>query len=98
MFFDKDLKLNHIYWAVITDSELGELCGKEIQVKFTGIAFRNTQYPATSNIQVLSDEQKEAVRKKLVNERAAGKRDAILMLSQIKIFREVFDHELNLRA
>lgn len=98
MVADHELKANKIYWAEITDPELGELCGKQIQVKFTGIAFRNTQYSSTSNIRVFTDEQKEAVRQKLISEHAANKRDAILMLSQIKIYREVLDHELNLHS
>ncbi len=40
---DKDLKLNRIYWAEITDQELTELCGQRLKVKFTGIFFRNIE-------------------------------------------------------
>lgn len=85
---DSELKLNHFYWAMIIDPELGDLRGKEIKVKFTGIAFRNCEYNRTEIPDYINDDR-EAVRKRLTDQKLVDKKDAVLMLSQIKIFREV---------
>jgi hypothetical protein len=91
---DSELKLNHIYWAEIIDTDLTDLCGKEIQVKFTGIAFRNVKYKDCLNIDY-TDDPKEAVRNKLISSQIINdKKDAILFLSQIKLFREVSQEKI----
>lgn len=88
MFYDSELKLNQLYYAGITDKNLGECFGKELIVKFTGIAFRNVNYLETG-VHQLSNNQKENIRKKMTDVKLVEKKDAVLMLSQIKIFREV---------
>lgn len=93
MIADSELKLNKEYWAVICDKELGELCGKDIRVKFTGIAFRNMEYKLPEFGDFVNDE-KEHARKKIFDNKPREKKDEILMLSQIKIFREVRKEDL----
>lgn len=42
---DGALKNNTTYWAEITDKDLKELFGKQLQLKFTGIFFRGVEQP-----------------------------------------------------
>ena len=37
---DNELKLNTVYWAEIIDETLKEIFGSQLQLKFTGIFFR----------------------------------------------------------
>lgn len=87
MVADKDLKVNRIYWAEITDTELGELCGRQIKVKFSGIAFRNVNY-IKKEIGDYVNDPKEAARKKIIDRNLVEKKDAVLFLGQLKIYRE----------
>lgn len=87
MVADKDLKVNRIYWVEIIDEELGELRGKQLRVKFTGIAFRNVNYIKKEIGDYIND-SKEAARKKIVERNLVSKKDAVLYRDQIVIFRE----------
>ncbi|MBI1936698.1 MAG: hypothetical protein HYS25_01095 [Ignavibacteriales bacterium] len=89
MVADKDLKINRIYWVEIIDRELGDLCGSQIKVRFTGIAFRNLAYESTKPIGDFIHDKKEATRKKIIDRNLVLKKDAVLFLGQIKIFKEL---------
>jgi hypothetical protein len=85
---DSELKINHIYWAEITDTALSELCGKEIQVKFTGILFRNVKYLKPAAVE---NTDPIYLRIKISKNEPVG---SSFYLYQIKIFREVTAKEL----
>ena len=86
---DSELKINRIYWAEIIDKDLEGYLGKQIKVKFTGIAFRNIEYLNFAKpIGDFINDEKEAARKKLYDRKTELKKDAVLFRNQIKIFRE----------
>ena len=90
---DSELKRDKVYWAEIIDKELDDLCGKQIKVKFTGILFRNIEY-IKKEIGDFVNDPKEAVRRTVVQRSLSGKKDAVLYLAQLKIFKEVDYKEL----
>lgn len=89
MIADKNLKINRVYWAEIIDKDLEGYLGKQIKVKFTGIAFRNVEYfNQEKPIGDFVNNKKEAARKKLYDRKTELKKDAVLFRNQIKIFKE----------
>jgi hypothetical protein len=90
---DSELTLNKKYYAVIVDKNLGDLCGQEIIVLFTGIAFRNVKY-LVEGVHQYSNNEDDNLRKRMTDTRLAEKKDAIFMLDQIRLFREVKSNDL----
>lgn len=90
MVADSQLKIGKVYLALITDTELGDLCGKNILVKFGGIGFRNVEYLKDGNKEKHEERViKAGVKTNKKNEYRARHRDEILLLPQLKIYREV---------
>jgi hypothetical protein len=91
---DSELILNKYYIALVTDNELGELCGQLIKVKFTGIVFRNAKYikheEEVDNLLAVSN---EACKRKKLENKYTSYPDSVFYLSQLKIYREASANE-----
>lgn len=91
---DSELKLDKYYIALVTDNELGELCGQLIKVKFTGIVFRNAKYIKHEvEVDNLLATANEAGNRKKLESKFASYPDSVFYLSQLKIYREAAENE-----
>lgn len=82
MIQDRELKIDHVYWAEIIDESLQEF-GKQIQARFTGIYFRDIAVKQ----KIISEPRSTKFRN---NYKKAGE----YLLCEIKIYREVKPEEL----
>ncbi|MBX3008631.1 MAG: hypothetical protein KF816_11480 [Melioribacteraceae bacterium] len=94
MVKDSDLKLDKFYIALVTDNELGELCGQIIKVKFTGIVFRNAKYikqevEVDNHLEIAN----ESGKRKKIESKFSSYPDSVFYLSQLKIYREASANE-----